>query len=875
MKIPLSICVTLLFASVIIFPAHGKTADGQVLEKVRNVLLLNSYNQKMSWVEDIVQGVEDVLQPEDNDLTLHIENMDSKVFFSQDYFEAFRDYLQVKYRKTEFSLILSSDNNAYDFLRTYRDTLFPGVPVSFCGVNNFNPELIGGLTGFTGVAEIFSAKETAALALKLHPDTTEIYVVNDYLKTGRAWAKEIGTDLKEIEENIKVSHSGDLPISELQKEIANLSPGTVVLLGVYFSDKDGRYFTYERVGALLSEASKVPVYCLLEFNIGKGVVGGQVISGYYQGRTMAQVGERILNGQDVGSLPVILEGSNRNVFDYVQLQRFNLKEDDLPHKRYITNRPFSFYKEYKVQVWIVICFISVLLGTIIGLLINIRRRRQAESDLIGSEMRFRQLANATWEAVVVHEKGAFIHGNDQFYAQFGYCHEELVGKQVLAKIIDSKAVEEVRRRVEEGNLQPYESTAIRKDGAVFPVEIRVREMTHEGKELRMAAIRDLSERKRIEQQLSQTQKMEAIGTLAGGIAHDFNNILSAIIGYCELALMDIKPNSTNKNYLSEILTAGNRAKELVTQILTFARKSGEEKEPIQVSLIVEEALKLLRASLPTSITIVKNIDSQARVWSDTTKIHQIMMNLGTNSGKAMKDGGVLTVTLDKVNLDEEFVTNNMGSSPGQYLKLMIKDTGVGISSENIGKIFDPFFTTRSKDEGTGLGLSVVHGVVKDCKGFLTVASEVGKGCEINVYLPVIDIAGDLLEQHSEEMPSGNERILLVDDELLLVNLMSDVLRKLGYTVTGVTNSLKALHMFTKSPESFDLVISDMTMPLMTGDQLASKLLAVRGDIPIILNTGYTDRITEDEAIQKGVKKLVMKPVAISKLAVTIREALSA
>lgn len=843
------------------------------LEEIRQVLLLNSYDQRMTWVKDIVSGVESVLHPENNNLAIHIENMDSKVFHSEEYFDEFAQYLRVKYRGVPISLILCSDNNAYDFLRIHRDTLFPGVPVSFCGVNDFSADQLAGLRGFTGVAEIFSARETVALALQLHPNTTEIFVINDYLKTGRAWAKDIDQKLKDFSGKLKIHHSGDLPISELMEHIANLGPGTIVLLGGYYSDRDGRYFTYERIGAMLAEASKVPVYCLLEFNIGKGVVGGRVISGYYQGRTMADLGKKILAGADPVNLPVIMQGSNRLVFDYFQLMRFSIDESALPPESHIINRPYSFYDEYKAEVWVVAGFIVVLIASILALGANFLWRLRVEGALRASEKRFRQLANATWEAIVVHEKGVLFHANDCFYEMFGYTQEELKGKQIMPLILAADCVDEVKNRIEKGLLVPYEGLGLRKNGQTFPLEIRVREMEYEGRDVRMAAIRDLSERKRMEERLTQSQKLEAIGTLAGGIAHDFNNILSAIIGYSELTLLKLQKGSEQAKYIDEVLRAGNRARDLVEQILTFARKAKEEKRPVQVSLIVKEALKLLRATLPTSIEIKHDIDSSACVLSDATQVHQIIMNLCTNARKAMEDGGILRVSLKEVDLDEEFISRNLGVTVGRYLQLTVSDTGVGIPESIRIKIFDPFFTTRSKGEGTGLGLSVVHGIVKDCQGLITVTSEVGKGSTFHVYLPVMESGSGGVSIQKEELKGGNERVMFVDDEEILASMAEAMLTSLGYSVTVFTSSPEALYAFQKEPDGYDLVVTDMTMPKLSGAKLAAEILAIRPEMPVIICTGYSENFSRDEALKAGMRNYVMKPVVMAELAAIIREAL--
>lgn len=860
-----------LFVTFLISSNSFAANGADELDDIRHVLLLNSYHQRMTWVKDIVRGVEDVLRPEENKLTLHIENMDTKVFHSPEYFMKFKEYLQVKYRETSFSLILSSDNNAYDFLRYNRDVLFKNVPVSFCGVNDFSEAQLNGISGFTGVAEIFSAKETVSIALQLHPDTTEILVINDFLKTGRAWARDIEKKLHGQVGDVLVRHSKNLSIHELMNEISALPPTALVLFGVYFSDRDGRYFTYERIGAMLSEASNVPVYCLLEFNVGKGVMGGQVISGLSQGKAMAEIGMKILNGYDPDSIPVRMEGSNRLIFDYQQLVRFGIEESKLPDGSFVINKPYSFYNAYKVQVWIVMAFIVALLVAILALVINVMKRTNAESELRESEERFRQLANASWEAIIIHEKGILSHANDYFYEMFGYTAEELEGKQILPLILASESLEEVIGRVDKGTIHPYEAMGFHKNGSTFPIEVHVRQMRSEGREVRMSAIRDLSERKRLESRIAQSQKLEAIGTLAGGIAHDFNNILSAIMGYSELSLTQLQGNPKIEHNIGEVLRAGHRAKDLVQQILTFARKAKEEKRPVQVALIIKEALKLLRASLPSSIEIKSDIASNGFVLSDTTQMHQIMMNLCTNAGKAMANGGVLTIVLEEACLQEEDVKlHHLEVKPGQYLRLTVQDTGEGIPAELQERIFDPFFTTRTKGEGTGLGLSVVHGIVEDCKGCITLESEVGRGSTFNVYLPLIEGHNSNEFNGKGELPKGTESILFVDDEAAIVEMADNMLASLGYTVTGFTSSLDALGMFRQQPDAFDLVITDMTMPRMNGDRLARELLDLKPELPIIICTGYSEQITEEEAIKMGIRSYIMKPVVMNTLARTIR-----
>jgi PAS domain S-box-containing protein len=379
------------------------------------------------------------------------------------------------------------------------------------------------------------------------------------------------------------------------------------------------------------------------------------------------------------------------------------------------------------------------------------------------------------------------------------------------------------------------------------------------------------QRRQLERQLQQAQKMEALGTLAGGIAHDFNNILASIIGYSEIAVAESEKDSTIQGYLKRVLEAGGRARALVKQILAFSRQGGIEPKPVQVKLIVKEVLNLLRASLPATIEIQQKIDSDAMVMADPTQIHQVMMNLTTNAGYAMSEkGGRLTVGLMQVELDRSVSDQYTDLKPGPYLKLTVSDTGPGIAPEHLNRVFDPFFTTKPKGEGTGMGLAVVHGIVSSLKGAIRVASTPGVSTCFELLLPVIEDPQIVDRAPVEALPVGKERILFVDDEIFQTDMLKQMLGLLGYRVTVCNQSPAALDLFKKDPHAFDLVITDMIMPELTGDQLAVKMLEQRADLPIILATGYSARITEAKARALGIRAYALKPLVMEKLARMIR-----
>jgi PAS domain S-box-containing protein len=381
-------------------------------------------------------------------------------------------------------------------------------------------------------------------------------------------------------------------------------------------------------------------------------------------------------------------------------------------------------------------------------------------------------------------------------------------------------------------------------------------------------------RQQLERQLQQAQKMEALGTLAGGIAHDFNNILAGIIGYTQIAMAEIKKESDLYGYLKRVLAAGERAGALVKQILTFSRQSEIEPTPVQIKTIVKEVLKLVRATLPVTIEMVQQIKSDATVMADPVQIHQVMMNLCANAGYAMRaKGGRLTVSLDDATLDERFTRQYTNLEPGPYLKLSVTDTGHGIAGEHIQRIFDPFFTTKPKGEGTGMGLSVVHGIVSSLGGVVTVESALGQGARFDVYLPALQGLPAPKAAKADAMPVGTERILFVDDERFQSDMLKHMLGLLGYKVQTANRGAEALVLLDAAPAPFDLVITDMVMPEMTGDELSRRVLQRWPDMPIIMCTGYSENITEERAKALGIRAFVLKPISMENLAKLIREIL--
>jgi signal transduction histidine kinase/ActR/RegA family two-component response regulator len=379
-----------------------------------------------------------------------------------------------------------------------------------------------------------------------------------------------------------------------------------------------------------------------------------------------------------------------------------------------------------------------------------------------------------------------------------------------------------------------------------------------------------------EKQLQQVMKLQAIGTLAGGIAHDFNNILFPIVGYTELTMDDVPKDSQARQNLKEILKATNRAKELVQQILTFSRQSSQERKPLKVQYLIKEVFKLLRATIPSSIEIECDIDDTCGpIKGDPTQIHQVIMNLCTNAYHAMQEtGGKLEVSLKEIHISYEQSIERVGMKVGKHIELQVKDSGHGMEPQVMERIFEPYYTTKAQGKGTGLGLSVIHGIVKSHVGDITVSSLPGQGATFKVYLPIIDELEVKIETDEPAIAiNGKERILLIDDEEQIIDIEQQILERLGYHVTPKTDSQEALEEFAAQPDRFDLVITDMTMPKMTGDQLARRMMDIKPQIPVILCTGFNETISEEKALAMGIDKFVMKPIVKDELASTIRTVL--
>lgn len=515
----------------------------------------------------------------------------------------------------------------------------------------------------------------------------------------------------------------------------------------------------------------------------------------------------------------------------------------------------------------------------IGTHTDISELKQAEAVRQQSEETYRLFIENAHDCVFITQSGSVAYANPSTERMMGYSQQELSELPFIELVHpDDRPIVANNHRSRLAGLDTpnyYSFRVMTRDGQERLLEINAVRIEWQSAPAVLCFVRDITELKKMEQQLLQSQKMQAIGTLAGGIAHDFNNILAAMIGYAELCQMALPADGKHVQHLQRVLQAGQRARDLVNQILAFSRQKDTDQKPVQFNLVVTETLKLLRASIPATIEFQEHIDPNTGiVMADPTRLHQIVMNLCSNAAHAMQDtGGDLEVRLANYTIDNGDIPELLDLKPGPYNRLTVSDNGCGMDTDTVKRIFDPYFTTKKQGEGTGLGLSVVHGIVAGMQGVIKVYSEPGEGTTFQVYLPCIEADPDLNDHTVDVLPRGSETILLVDDEEYVLDMTRELMEKLGYTVASRTSGVEALQAFQANPQRFDLVVTDQTMPKLTGIDLAAKIKALRSDIPVILCSGFSAGIAQQKLGTASVQTLLNKPVLKHELAAAVRNTL--
>ncbi|MGE4262864.1 MAG: PAS domain S-box protein [Desulfovibrio sp.] len=1127
--------VLCLALALLLFAVAALPAPAQADKPRKNVLILNSYHDGYAWSDDIVTGLRSIFAESQFLVDLQIEYMDTKRFATPERARALFEFYRAKFKDSALDLVIASDDFAYNFVLEYQDRLFPGLPVVFCGVNDFDPERLKGKTNITGLVENVDFEATLRLAARLHPGYRKMVVIGDPSVTGMAIQGQLRKVAPRLKGTLEFEYWDDLPLGVVLDRVRALPKNTLLYVIPVYLEHEGKLYAADEVLEIISANVSLPVYSCWRFLLNHGSVGGKLHSGQDHGRLAGTLALRILAGAVPGSIPVVERFDDPYVFDYKVLRKLDIPLGKLPSGAEIINEPYRFYTIDKGLFWTIMVSLVSLVFILVLLVTSIIQRRRIQErvndqltflkilmDAIplplysltrqglfqDCNMAFKRLFGVTLAGIQgkapedmaatgagglrdavdeellasagvrVYESELSLPGEDRravMLSKATYLNAKgeilgLVG--VLNDISGLKRVQEELRQAEEkyrgifensvlgifraapegrlqdanhalvemlgfasldellatgsdflsgsedgaphwlsaatgpGGVAAYRREFVRPDGRRITTFLHIRAVAgpdgglaaYEGvveditqrenaeralsesermlqlvldtipqlvswkdRDLRylgvnrsflsffglqdarlvlgrtdeelfagrdstqssladdrlvveenqpryrapwnaedglgrpvllevsrvplhdatgrvvglLCAAEDVTEKNNLERQLLQSQKMEAIGTLAGGIAHDFNNILTSIINSAELALMDAPDNTEMAHDLLRVLKAGQRGSQLVRQILAFSRPSQAGFQYVNVAEVARETLSLLSASLPRNISVRDDIRlDPALALADPIQLHQVFLNLCTNAFQAMREtGGDLLLTLEAQDLDAQ-AAEGLSLPPGRYLRLCITDNGPGIEQEILDKIFDPFFTTKGKAEGTGLGLAVVHGIVKAHKGAVAVSSTPWERTSFDIYLPLHEQGTHEDDGLPEQVRRGQGRVLFVEDDQDQLATIPRVLGKLGYEVTGCASAPEALRALDENPHGFDAVLTDFDMPEVNGVEFARRIMAQHPGLPVIMISGrlHTGDIPPD--LPPNILRVLAKPYSQAAISEALREILS-
>jgi len=771
MKIFRYALAALLLLTCSILPAANAGAAGP------KVLVLHAYHKGFGWTDSIESAIEDVFATERPDVELYVEYMNLKRVPPEKAYPALAALYRSSLASNSFACILCSDDAALDFLLAYREALFPGVPVVFCGVNDYKPGRTKGQTGYTGVAETFDIPGTIEVASRLLPNATKVAVITDVTETGKINLERARLHYSQFKHLEFVELAG-LNASNLALALKKLGPEYLLLVLSYYRDSEGLSFSPKESASFIRQASSRPIFTLWDFYLFPGVVGGKIVSGKHQGVTAARMALRVLSGEKADDIAVG-DSPNAYVFDNPTLQEFKIPASRLPPDSLVLNQPDTFYARYRGLIWFTAVVFFLQTATIILLTRNIRTRQRAESALRESETRFRQLADAAWEGIVIHDNGVVLEANSQFYDMVGFGAEDLIGKQLIDIVLPPDSAAYVRQRLAVGDWGPYEVMGRTKAGEDIFVEIRAKHMDFHGRALRVAAIRDITSRKRAEvdreQMNSQLEQLveertedlnqktkeleianfelqrldELKSTFLNTVSHDLRTPLTSIMGFIKLIRREFLNNFLPTSGFDAKLEkkaeriAGNlaiiekeseRLTRLINDLLDVSRMEADQSNwndvPLAPATLIEEAVNACSGTFLENPDLELTVDvprDLPLLNADPDKLLQVLVNLLNNAAKFTHKGRV---------------TISAAPGPAETLHIRIADNGPGIAHENLSRIFDKFFqsgsdTLSEKPKGTGMGLAICKLITEHYCGRVWAESQPGQGSTFVVELPTL------------------------------------------------------------------------------------------------------------------------------------------
>jgi PAS domain S-box-containing protein len=860
--------------------------DGGVGPDVR-VVVIHSYHYGFTWSDSISEGVQAVFRESAREAEIKFEFLDTRFNSSGLYLRGIAKALKVKYEHHKVDVVIASDDHALNFMLTHGRRIFSGVPVVFCSVSGYKPEMRG-LLKLTGLMESIDIRSTIETALRLHPDTEEIAVILDKSRTGQALKKKTEEALGSFADRIKIRYLEDLTVEQLKHELPKLNKKTVVILFIFRPDETGRVLSHEQNLLRLRPYCPFPIYAVWQFYLGHGIVGGKLTNGFEEGRMAARMALRIIKGEDAADIPLEVSPVEY-MFDHLELERFGIEPEALPQNSILINKPFSFYETNKTLIWVVVVTFLAMISIITALIVNIAARKSAEKTLRESEEKYRLLADNVSDNIWVLDLDTLriSYISPSIEGITGYSAQEVMGlrlKDVLTPSSLNVATQVLTEELSlaDSNADPSRSRTLElenyhKDGSIIWVEASMRFIYDENGQLVsiLGVTRDISDRKRLQNQLQKAQKMESLGLMAGGIAHDLNNILSGIVSYPDLLLLDLPEESPFREPIETIKESGDRAAEIVADLLTVARGVTISKEPLNLNKIVQEYTdsaeqRKLEKKHPM-IKLRKVFDPEILdINCSPAHIKKSIMNLVINAYEAIEDHGTVTITTMNRYLDEplkgyEYVKK------GEYVMLTVSDDGSGISVKDLERVFEPFYTTKVMGRsGTGLGLAVVWNTIQDHDGYINVETGIN-GTVFELYFPAR--REDLFVEKEDVTPTDymghGEKILVIDDESNQRKIACGLLKRLNYSAEAVSNGEAAVEYVKE--QVVDLILLDMIMPKgMNGRETYEAIIKIRPGQKAIITSGFSE--TEDvKATQRlGAGKYVKKPYSLEKIGLAVK-----
>lgn len=868
------ICLACIIACFFLMLPTPTFAD----KEKKTVLYINSYHNGYHWSDGLLEGIRTVLNQSRYKVDLQIEYMDAKKYNYENISNNLYALYQEKFKEEIFDVVVLSDNDALNFVNKHRHDLFKNIPVVFCGVNDLgDADIAAG--NITGIVEVYDFIGTLQVAKKLHPEKNRLVYLIDTSTTGIAIRHQAEKLLEQNNIGLEVEFWSQLSLEETQKRVAALPDTTFLFIAPYYQTINGRFYTSEEVTTAIYKHSSVPIYTAWEFMVGYGTVGGKVLSGVEHGKTAGEMALQILSGNRADDIPLIREPADgMYLFDYHVMNKLGINQQLLPENSRIINAPEAFYSLSKELFWTMIISFIILFLALVSMVAAMLERRKVERK-ISDQLAFQETLMDTIPQLVSWKdvEGKYLGANQAFIEFFGIRDIlQVVGKKTGELLSDkdynewsikadslvvdkNEACRKIRRKVNDMN------------GAEAWIEVNKVPLRGQGERIVgiLTTAENITKEQNLEKQLLQSQKMEAIGTLAGGIAHDFNNILTSIINSTELAIGDVTPGSRTEADLSRVLKAARRGARVVQQILSFSRPSREGFRPTDLGQVVQEVVQLMEASMPADITVHSHVAPGRNffVHADPTQMHQALLNLCTNAFHALRTlGGRIDIELAPTPCEENPLTPADAAASKGCLKLSVSDNGPGIKPEILNKIFDPFFSTKSKAEGTGLGLAVVHGIIKSHLGTIQVSCGDTGGTTFDIFLPEAAACADIISSSPGGLHDLGGHILFVEDDEDQLQTAPRLLEDMGFLVTALREPKAALRLVAAGTHHFDILITDFDMPIMSGAKLAGLL----PELPVILLSGRDDaRVTAKQ--YSNILSVIIKPYHKKDLMDGIRE----